>query len=83
MISSYLTAFGFLLVALLSTPAVGSSQQEARRELQRRNIAFDNNTFVEYAARGNRAVVELFLAAGLNVNARNKDGRSCPCGRLA
>jgi len=56
MISSYLTASGFVLVVLLSLPAVGSSQQEARRELQRRNIAFDNNTFVEYAASGNKAV---------------------------
>jgi ankyrin repeat protein len=76
MSSSYLTVSGFVLVSLLSLPAFGSSHQEARRELERRNIAFDNNTFVEYAALGNRAVVELFLAAGLNVNARDKDGRS-------
>jgi ankyrin repeat protein len=76
MTSKHRTASGVLLVALISLAAVGSNQQEARREFQRRNIAFDNNAFVEYAACGDRAIVELFLAAGLNVNARNKDGRS-------
>jgi serine/threonine-protein phosphatase 6 regulatory ankyrin repeat subunit B len=66
----------FVVVAVLVVPLVGFSQQNARTELRKRDIAFDTNTFVEYAARGTRAVVELFIAAGIDVNARNKDGRA-------
>src|SRR2546427_4342010 len=74
--SRHLKFYAFLIVGLLAFPTFGLGQQDARKELEKRNIAFDANTFVEHAARGNRAVVELVMAAGLNVNSRNKGGRS-------
>jgi ankyrin repeat protein len=50
------------------------SQDEARRELVRRKIKYDEEEFVGRARVGNREVVKLFLAAGMNVDARNKRG---------
>jgi ankyrin repeat protein len=66
----------FLVIAFFMLPVAVFGQPTARNELRRRDIAFDANTFVTYAAQGNRRVVDLFIAAGMDVNARNRDGRA-------
>jgi hypothetical protein len=51
-------------------------QKEARRELERRKVKFDEEEFVERARFGNREVVKLFLAAGMDADARNRRGQT-------
>lgn len=50
--------------------------EEARRELEKRNVPFTEEEFIERARRGNAAVVRLFLAAGMNVDARGRSGQT-------
>jgi hypothetical protein len=52
------------------------TQEEARLELLKRKLKFTEDEFVERARMGNRDVVKLFLAAGMNVNAGNKRGQT-------
>lgn len=52
------------------------AQGEARRELEKRNVPYTEEEFVERARHGNAAVVRLFLAAGMNVDARNRGGET-------
>ncbi len=48
--------------------------EAARRELERLNIEYDPESFVNQAARGNTGAVYLFLTAGMNPNVRGKHG---------
>ncbi|HEY0378629.1 MAG TPA: ankyrin repeat domain-containing protein [Pyrinomonadaceae bacterium] len=50
--------------------------EEARRELEKRNISYTEEEFIERARRGNASAVRLFLAAGMNVDARDREGRT-------
>ncbi|HUQ33232.1 MAG TPA: ankyrin repeat domain-containing protein [Pyrinomonadaceae bacterium] len=52
------------------------TQEEARLELAKRKLKLTEDEFVERARMGNREVVKLFLAAGMNVNAGNKRGQT-------
>jgi len=54
----------------------GLTPEEARRELEKRNIPYTEEEFIERARRGNAAAVRLFLAAGMNVDARDGNGRT-------
>lgn len=72
-----LKAVRVLVLVLLSTlPGIGLSEENARRELQKRNVRFNANAFVEHAAQGDLDIVKLFISAGMKPNVRNKDGRS-------
>lgn len=61
-----------------ASDAAGKSltAEDASRELGRLGIAYDEETFVERAGRSNLKAVRLFLAAGVNVDARGRDGRT-------
>ena len=48
----------------------------ARDELERRGIAYNEETFVQRARNGNIDIVELFLAARMDPNARERSGRT-------
>src|SRR2546423_3886882 len=74
-----LLLFAFLLAALIlangcqtaQKPVAASrpfpvSRAEAREELQKRNIAFDPEVFVQKAGEGNVELIELFLRAGMS-----------------
>jgi ankyrin repeat protein len=64
-------------LVLLATLGIGcrvSSEQLARRELQRKGIQFTEEAFVDRVRRGDLDAVNLFLAAGMNPNARDKNG---------
>ena len=67
-----------VFVCMLSIPcfAFGQDQERARQEIAKRKIPLNINAFAERAALGDAAVVELFLAAGVDPNARNSDGRT-------
>ena len=51
-----------------------SPEKKARRELVRRNIAYTEASFSEYVEKGDKAVVDLFLTAGMSPDAKSKDG---------
>lgn len=53
-----------------------TTQEEARRELENRGVPYIEEEFIERARRGNLNVVRLFLAAGMNVDARNRNGQT-------
>ncbi len=53
-----------------------AAQQETLRELEKRGVAFTAEEFIERARRGNAHVVRLFLAAGMNVDARDGSGQT-------
>lgn len=52
------------------------TEEEARRELEKRKLKYTEDEFVERARMGNRDAVKLFLAAGMNADARNKGGQT-------
>ena len=67
-----------VFVCVLSIPcfAFGQEKERALQEIAIRKIPVNINAFAERAALGDTAAVELFLAAGVNPNARNSDGRT-------
>ena len=75
----------FLLLIPLSACSK-SPEEKARTELKRMNIGYTNvstgkyvfseESFIEYVFRGDKAVVDLFLTAGMSPDAKGKDGIS-------
>lgn len=53
-----------------------SDRGVARRELERMAIGYSEDAFIERAERCNKVAVELFLAAGMDPNAKKKDGNT-------
>ncbi|HXG63607.1 MAG TPA: ankyrin repeat domain-containing protein [Blastocatellia bacterium] len=50
--------------------------EAARRELTQMGVTYSAEEFIERAGKGNARVVRLFLAAGMDPNARDKSGRT-------
>lgn len=65
-----------LLLAALIPLACSSPKESARKKLGEMNISYDQETFVERAKAGDGIVVEQFITAGMNPNARNKEGKT-------
>jgi hypothetical protein len=65
-----------IIIAFLSLCSCSRSQEDAKNELQKLNIDFNEKSFVDSAFYGNRKAVELFLKAGMNPNViiTNKNG---------
>ena len=57
-----------------ATEFIKLSREEALQALENRNIPFIPREFMERASWGDAAVVNLFIAAGIDPNARGKDG---------
>ena len=66
----------FVYLLLIPCSAFGQEQEHARQEIAKRKLQLNINAFAERAALGDSAAVELFLAAGMDPNARNSDGRT-------
>ncbi len=62
-----------LTLGLIFLSACGPS---AKKDLQRMNIPFTTDSFLQSAKDGNNEVLKLFLDAGMNVNERNEKGRT-------
>jgi len=58
----------------LSSLAYGMSPAEARTKLEQMGVQFSEDTFVAKAKDGDLAAVELFLAAGMHVDVKDKKG---------
>ena len=65
-----------LLVLILVPLACSSPKERARKKLGEMNITYDQETFVERVKAGDAIVVDQFLAAGMNPNAMNKEGKT-------
>jgi Ankyrin repeats (3 copies)/Ankyrin repeat len=65
-------AGGNRLKTLHVSPA--SNKEVSREELERMAISYTEDAFIERAERCNTVAVELFLAAGMDPNAKKKDG---------
>jgi ankyrin repeat protein len=74
---SQIPALGIILLSLL-IPLTTSGQglEEARRELEKRKIAWSDDEFIMHAQRGDTEVVQLFLTAGMNPDAKDSEGRT-------
>jgi ankyrin repeat protein len=71
-----LTTRTALIVLALVPLACSSPKERARQKLGEMNITYDQDTFVERAKAGDAIVVAQFIAAGMNPNAMNKEGKT-------
>lgn len=69
---------GMLLIMLLTffITACGKSPEKARKELGQMGIEYSEQSFIKTVLNGDKLAVELFLAAGMNANTRDSDGRT-------
>lgn len=65
-----------LIISVLLLSACSTAQEGARKKLEARGIQFTEQAFVDSAGKGDGDALKLFLAAGMNPNAVNTDGRS-------
>ena len=64
-----------LIIPLLLLSACSTAQERARKKLEARGIQFTEQAFFDSASKGDGDAVKLFLAAGMNPNALNSDGK--------
>ena len=71
-----LIVLGLLVVTipLFIFTKCGRSRQTARRDLEQKGIAFSDEAFLERVKHGELDFVRLFLAAGINPDARDQNG---------
>src|SRR5437016_5913432 len=70
-----LTLVAPLSLAQSNPPVISSERQAARKELGQLYVEYSADSFVKQAAEGDTIAVKLFLAAGMNPNARSKEGQ--------
>lgn len=63
-----------LMTCCVDKSKVTPSPETARRELALKGITFDEKTFIDEASSGEVVNVKLFLAAGINPNAKSEKG---------
>ena len=72
---SLLMGLGLLvLTPLVFVAQCGKFRETARRELERKGIAYSESAFLESAKYGDVNTVQLFLAAGMSPNTRDEEG---------
>jgi len=64
------------LALLIPVTASGQNPEAASKKLENRNIPWGADEFIDRARQGDTGVVELFLAAGMDPNVKDKDGRT-------
>lgn len=79
--SLVLTSVLFLLAPSISpcfaqAPTISAERLQARKDLGQLGVEYSKESFVKQAAEGDTIAVQLFLAAGMNPNSHNKDGKT-------
>ena len=67
---------GLLLTVVLFAEGWSQGPEEARAQLQQMGVEYNEASFIQRATRGDLAAVRLFLAAGMNPNAKDALGRT-------
>ncbi|OGU76818.1 MAG: hypothetical protein A2V93_00670 [Ignavibacteria bacterium RBG_16_34_14] len=62
-----------VLLLIISIACSQSPEEKARKELKRMNIEYTENSFIKYVEKGDKAIVDLFLAAGMSPNLKKSD----------
>jgi ankyrin repeat protein len=68
----YITWSVFLLVLLFA--GCGNPQRTARQEMEHKGLSFSGDAFIDRVRRGDLEAVNLFLAAGMNPDVRDRNG---------
>lgn len=71
-----LLAVLILLNLFISVAAFGQAPEEARKELEKKEIPWSDNEFLARARTGDGKVLELFLLAGMNPDSSDSDGNT-------
>ena len=72
----WLILAGATRVCCAQPPAISSAREKARRELGQLFVEYSKDSFVKQASEGDTIAVRLFIASGMDPNARIKDGNS-------
>jgi len=65
---------GILLSLILITLTAGCKSRESyKREIERKGMTYSTESFLNNAAVGDREIAELFLKAGMDINAKGND----------
>ncbi|PYU86306.1 MAG: hypothetical protein DMG08_30020 [Acidobacteria bacterium] len=72
----WLILAGATRVCFAQPPAISSAREKARRELGQLFVEYSKDSFVKQASEGDTIAVRLFIASGMDPNARIKDGNS-------
>ncbi len=72
-----------LLLVVAITACSKSPAEKALKELKQRNIAYTVESFIEYVEKGDKAVVDLFLTAGMNPNLKTSNSTDAPILNIA
>ena len=69
---------GFLsvIIILFALVACATSQEKARTKLNKMNVSYDEDSFVQKAVEDDTKAVEYFLAAGMDPNVLDKNGNT-------
>ncbi len=65
-----------ILLMTVITACSKSPEEKARNALRQVNIEYSENSFIKYVEKGDKAVVDLFLTAGMSPDAKSEKGIS-------
>jgi len=69
------SCFAFLLLSTLFILSLGCKDKESyKNEITSKGIPYSTDSFLNEAGVGNKERIELFIKAGMNVNAKNNNG---------
>jgi len=67
----------FLFILVMSVIVSGcDTREKARKDLERKGVEYSQLNFLEASKNGNKEDVELFIKAGIDVNAKGEYGRT-------
>jgi cytohesin len=66
----------FILSALFALTPGCKDKEDYQKEISRRGMSYSADSFLAEAGAGNKELIELFLKAGMDVNAKGSDGNS-------
>jgi uncharacterized protein len=69
-------SFMLLFAAILLFAGCSKSPEDHKMELEQKGIPYSNEAFFKAVNGGNREVVALFIKAGIDINAKEEDGRT-------
>jgi hypothetical protein len=69
-------SFAFVLLIAVMLVVGCKGREDYKKEIERKGMPFSQKAFFDEVRKGNRETVELFLGAGVDMDARDEDGRT-------